>query len=349
MTNENFRNNLDSIQETIGYEFNNWHLLQQAFIRRSFSKENGGENNEVLEFIGDKVLDFVVVKILDDEYGSITDGDWEEYHSEYNEGKLTEFKKKLVDKTMLAHRIDILGLNDFLLMGKGDIKQNVQEEPSVMEDLFEAIIGAVAIDSNYNMKAIEDVVIAMLDPLRYLYNDFDMDVLNYVAEVQHWQQCHDGSIPEYYYWENYDGGYTCRIQITNPENSWYRHTIEFEAEGTNKAEARMNAAENAYDYLDDNGYLNQDEDFEDIVGEPDYDTAVEQLNTLATKGYIEQPDYDFEETYDNDGNPEWECVCSIEGYDYSFTNSASSKKVAKRDSAYEMLRHICGYDEEGDN
>ena len=111
----------------------------------------------------------------------------------------------------------------------------------------------------------------------------------------------------------------------------------------------MNAAENAYNYLDDNGYLNEDDNFEDIVGEPDYDTAVEQLNTLATKGYIEQPDYDFEETYDNDGNPEWECVCSIDGYDESFTNYASSKKVAKRDSAYEMLRYICGYDEEDDN
>ena len=52
------------IQGQIGYEFNNLNLLQQAFTRRSYSQEHGGENNEVLEFIGDKVLDFFVVKLL---------------------------------------------------------------------------------------------------------------------------------------------------------------------------------------------------------------------------------------------------------------------------------------------
>ena len=52
------------IQDQIGYEFKNLSLLMQAFTRRSYSEENGGENNEVLEFIGDKVLDFFVVKFL---------------------------------------------------------------------------------------------------------------------------------------------------------------------------------------------------------------------------------------------------------------------------------------------
>ena len=44
---------LEFIQSQIGYYFNNLDLLQQAFTRRSYSEENGGENNEVLEFIGD--------------------------------------------------------------------------------------------------------------------------------------------------------------------------------------------------------------------------------------------------------------------------------------------------------
>ena len=55
---------LEMIQGQIGYRFKNPDLLQQAFVRRSYSKENGGENNEVLEFIGDKVLDFIIVKKL---------------------------------------------------------------------------------------------------------------------------------------------------------------------------------------------------------------------------------------------------------------------------------------------
>ncbi len=52
------------VQEQIGYDFKNLGLLQQAFTRRSYTVENGGDNNEVLEFIGDKALDFVIVKLL---------------------------------------------------------------------------------------------------------------------------------------------------------------------------------------------------------------------------------------------------------------------------------------------
>lgn len=342
MTNELLRNNIKTIEETIDYSFENWHLLQQAFIRKSFSKENGGENNEVLEFIGDKVLDLIVVQVLDNEYGSITDGEWEEYHSEKNEGKLTEIKKHLVDKTMLAHRIDLLDLGKYLLMGKGDIKNNIQDEPSVKEDLFEAIIGAVAIDSSYDMDKLYEVVTTMLDPLRYIQNGFDMDVINYIQEVQHWNQVYDGNIPRYEYSESNDGGYMCTIYISNPERSGY--TTYFVADGLSKGEARMNAAEYAYDYLYENDYLYDEDDYTEIVGEPDEDNAVSQLNILSTKGYFSTPDYEFEETYDEDGNPEWKCILTIDEYDYEIHNTASSKKEAKKLCAYEMYKTILDED-----
>ena len=45
------QNDLTFIQDQIGYKFRNLDLLRQAFTRRSYSEENGGENNEVLEFI----------------------------------------------------------------------------------------------------------------------------------------------------------------------------------------------------------------------------------------------------------------------------------------------------------
>ena len=62
------------VQGQIGYEFKNLDLLKQAFVRRSYTSENGGENNEVLEFIGDKVLDFAVVRLLIQKYGHIPNG-----------------------------------------------------------------------------------------------------------------------------------------------------------------------------------------------------------------------------------------------------------------------------------
>ena len=62
-------NDLNYVQNHIDYRFKNLDLLQQAFIRRSYSEEHGGGDNEVLEFIGDKALDLMVVKFLSDKYG----------------------------------------------------------------------------------------------------------------------------------------------------------------------------------------------------------------------------------------------------------------------------------------
>ena len=49
---------LDDVQKKINYWFDNTDLLLQAFTRSSYSSQYGGENNEVLEFLGDKVLDY---------------------------------------------------------------------------------------------------------------------------------------------------------------------------------------------------------------------------------------------------------------------------------------------------
>ena len=137
---------LKFIQGQIGYGFKNFDLLQQAFIRRSYAKENGGEDNEVLEFIGDKALDLVIVKLLAEKYGSYAEDyddynpreDCNEFVSDFSEGKLTEIKKKLVCREMLSNRIRTFGFQYHLIMGKSDIEQNIQEKDSVQEDLFES-------------------------------------------------------------------------------------------------------------------------------------------------------------------------------------------------------------------
>jgi len=177
--------NLRDIQELIGYSFRNTMLLQQAFIRRSYTQEHPDhQNNEVLEFIGDKVLDAAVVRHLASEFGGYARSN-NEFVSDYNEGKLTEFKKKLVSKTMLAHRIDILGLNNYLIMGKGDYDNNVQEDESVKEDLFEAILGAIALDCSWFWHLIDYSLDRMLPIAEYLANGFDTDEENYLHKICH--------------------------------------------------------------------------------------------------------------------------------------------------------------------
>ena len=196
------KNDLINIQNHIDYQFNNPNLLEQAFTRKSYVAENGGCDNEILEFIGDKVLDFIVVKYLSDSYGwfaheeeDYSAGDFDDYVNEHDEGELTRMKAHLVQKRNLADRIDLLGFAQYLIMGKGDTKSNRGEQESVKEDLFEAIIGAVALDSNWDIEKLERVVEAMLEPDSELEEDyFD----NYIGMVQDWSLETEGELPLYH-------------------------------------------------------------------------------------------------------------------------------------------------------
>lgn len=340
---------LKLIEGQIGYAFKNSDLLQQAFIRRSYSKENGGADNEVLEFIGDKALDFVIVKLLAERFGSYAEEyedynrneDCNEFLSELNEGKLTELKKRLVCREMLAKRIRMFGFQYELIMGEGDCEQNINEKDSVQEDLFEAIIGAVALDSNWNIEKITEVIDNLLEPDFYFKNGFN-DEENYVSLLQQWYQKKYNQIPVYVY--NYIGGWFYSGEYVNYK--CYLGTplgIGFEAGGKTKAEARMKVAKKAYEYIKKEGLLFT---LVDEVGEPDFDRAINQLQELYQKGYIGKPYYDFSESYDEDGNPIWHCECHLEGEECYYEDDFSSKKEGKKSVAYDMLCYVLGWEEE---
>ncbi|MBP5444909.1 MAG: hypothetical protein J6Y28_01940 [Acholeplasmatales bacterium] len=320
------------IELMIGYEFSNKSLLKQAFTRKSYSMENGGEDNEVLEFYGDTVLSGSVIRIFDILF---CESRKDYYVSKKTEAELTELKKNLVSRTMLSKRIDYLGLSEYLIMGKSDILNNVQNEASVKEDLFEAIIGAVAIDCKFESSIIDGVINTMLDPVYYIYCGFDFDVINYIQKVQEWNQKFNGELPEYIYSiDDYSDKIECTILIPNPSGEGI---LDFEDISRNKADAFMKAAEKAYWYLYRNGFI-KEEKMIDVAGKPDMHNPVEQLNILATKGYIESPDYTFIETFDDNGNPKWECICKIKGYEFEVHNHASSKKEAKKLCAYQVYK-----------
>lgn len=334
------RNDLKEIENMIGYEFHNKDLLQQAFVRKSYSEENGGENNEVLEFIGDKTLDLTVVKILMDKHGwyAKDEEDYDSYEDEnefitlYSEGQFTNLKKKLVEKKMLAHRIDILGLNQYLIMGNGDINKNAQDEPSVKEDLFEAIIGAVSLDCGWNLEKIESVIDLMLEPNYYLNNAFKEED-NYVDLVQQWSQKEYHCLPTYEYLEVYynDSNYQCTLTL---EDIYYYFT----GYGYTKSEARMKAAQKAYEYLEENDLLFT---IKDEIDEPCEESAVNQLQELAQKGYYDMPEYEFEESYDEDGYPVWKCYCTVYYQNrICWWGQDSSKRGAKRLAAWSVLKQV---------
>ena len=149
----------DFICEKSGYRLKKC-LLIQAFVRRSYTVQCGGENNEILEFVGDRVLDYYVVKIIAERYGALNHDC--EFTIRTRENRLTVAKSELVNNKALAAIIDDWGLAEYLVVGKCDVDNNVDQQEKVKADLFEAILGAIAIESKWDAKVLEKAVEKML-------------------------------------------------------------------------------------------------------------------------------------------------------------------------------------------
>lgn len=352
--------NLDVIQEKIGYRFKEQYLLAQAFVRSSFVTENPSyEDNEKLEFIGDRVLDLVVIKKLTELYGYPFEEPfpiWNEVDLLQNkanlkdvrtdkkflfalsEGEMTEMKKQIVQTRFLSRAIEKLGFEKYIVMGNGDIKNNVQNEPHVKEDLFEAIIGAVAIDSSWDLNVAEQVIEKMLNLEYHLKEGID-DGIDYVTYVQNWHQKEYGTDPDYIFDDEIDekddiyfGNIKCKGENTFKCVLFLiRFHEAFYGYGHSKKEAIWLSAKRAYTFLSEKkkGF----DDILSIIGDFDEETAVSKLQILQDKKLISGLQYDFREykTDDNNGNPMWFCRCRIDGIgamEYGETKKAEAKKAA---------------------
>ncbi len=161
---------IQKIEKTIGYCFRDKSLLIQAFTRTSFvneasqSRQGNYQSNEVLEFLGDSVLSLAIItKLLSEKARRYSHG----LFTELNEGDFSNIKSHLSDKRNLSRSMDALGLARYLVMGEGDKVSRTFEQPSVKEDLFESIIGAVYLDSDGDLKAITASLERMLDITSY--------------------------------------------------------------------------------------------------------------------------------------------------------------------------------------
>ncbi len=182
-----FNKKITEIEKKIGYTFKDKSLLRQAFTRTSYCNEKnyrGRENyssNEVLEFFGDSVLSTAIISVL---LNRKTERYAHGIKTELTEGDMSNIRSKLSDKRNLSRSMAALGLHKHLLMGEGDEKLGVADEASVMEDLFESIIGAVYIDCGMNISIAIQVVTGMLDVDEYLSGE--APVQSYKNALQEW-------------------------------------------------------------------------------------------------------------------------------------------------------------------
>ena len=181
----NFQKHIPEIEKSINYTFKDKSLLTQAFTRESFCNERrseGYKSSEVLEFFGDSVLSCAIISIFLEKktvrYAHGIKTDWDE-------GDFSNLRSKLSDKRNLSRSMAKLGLEKYLIMSEGDEKTNVQNEPSVMEDLFESIIGAIYIDCGMNIKTVIASVLKMLDLDAY-QGAAEPPIQSYKNSLQEW-------------------------------------------------------------------------------------------------------------------------------------------------------------------
>ena len=123
---------IDECEKRIGYSFKDKMLLRKCFTHASYSYENGGENNELLEFFGDAIMQFVVTEYL---YKNAS-GD---------EGDLTAKRAKIVSKEPLLKVVHKLNLGEFVLLGNGQAK-NKKKDDKLFSSIFEALVAGIYID-----------------------------------------------------------------------------------------------------------------------------------------------------------------------------------------------------------
>lgn len=135
----NLLKNLKKLEKNLDIKFKDKNLLEQAFIHRSYLNENPGlkkEHNERLEFLGDAVLELVITKNLFNKYPN-------------PEGELTCWRAALVNSKMLSEIANRLGLNDYLLLSKGEQNDSGRARQFILGNTFEAVVGAIYLDQGF--------------------------------------------------------------------------------------------------------------------------------------------------------------------------------------------------------
>ena len=127
---------METLEEKLGYTFQNRKLLENALTHSSCANESGGRlsSNERLEFLGDSILGMVVADHLF------------RNHPDLPEGVLTRTRAALVCEDSLVEVAEALDLGKYLLLGKGEEAGGGRQRPSIRADAVEAVLAAVYLD-----------------------------------------------------------------------------------------------------------------------------------------------------------------------------------------------------------
>ncbi|PJE64384.1 MAG: ribonuclease III [Candidatus Ryanbacteria bacterium CG10_big_fil_rev_8_21_14_0_10_43_42] len=215
------------LEEILGVTFNDKDLLKSALTHRSYLNENPSwplPQNERLEFLGDAVLELAVTRYL-------------YLNFENPEGELTSYRAALVNSIMLTRLAADLNLNDFLLLSRGEAKDEGKARMYILANTVEAVIGAIYLDGGYDVAEafIMRVLIPYMDEVleKKLYRDAKSYFQEKAQEVE-------GITPTYHVIKEWGPDHAKNFIV----GVYIGDNLVAEGEGSSKQIAQQHAAEN---------------------------------------------------------------------------------------------------------
>jgi len=207
------------IEQLVGTKIRDVSLYQRAFTHKSALKKYRGlaSSYETLEFMGDSVLGFIITRHLFDK------------HQDEQEGFLTKARTKMVRGKTLCEISLALGLHKWILMDDKGIRNNWHMNPNILEDVFEAFVGAIYLD--LGMVHAKKFVFASFERVEVTLHDD-----NYKDQLMRKCQAAKLPLPDYQVRHQYPNG-TFHIEVIvdgTPRGSGFAST---------KKQAEQNAAE----------------------------------------------------------------------------------------------------------
>lgn len=176
---------IEEVENQLNYSFKNKELIRTALIHKSYNEgmQKDLPDNEKLEFLGDSVINLVITDHLYKNYTHL------------KEGELSKLKAHLVSSNTLHKIAECIRLTDFLMLGKGEEKNDGRSNKKIGAAVFEAVVGAIYLDSNYKLTTA--VVIPLFRDFLEKFAEKEVKINDYKSELQELVQKENNFLPLY--------------------------------------------------------------------------------------------------------------------------------------------------------
>lgn len=167
---------LNTVQEKLGYRYNDVSLLKLALTHKSYAYEKGNTSNndynERIEYLGDAILEHIISDML--------------YKNKniYSEGGMTKKRAAIVCEKSLCRALKATGIHEYIYLGKCESNGEVEKKDAIIADCFEAILGSIYLDGGYE-KAKEFVITKLHEQISEVLSgkDFNIDYKTKLQEI----------------------------------------------------------------------------------------------------------------------------------------------------------------------